>query len=476
MDSMREDRKIPLCVAAAATSGAMLWFGTGLQPIWWITWFATVPVLLAASRISARAASLVAFVAWSVGALNEWSYYSQYMEMPLLVAIGSVVGPALIFAFAVSLWRRFVMREAPLRAALAFASLWVSYEFMLQKFSPHSTFGSIAYSQADCLPILQVASLAGLAGITFLLFFCAGTGVALIAVERPAKHKVVVAGAATAAILFIFAWGIWRIGSNPPTSFIKVGLIATDQQQNLSPQLPAEQKRLFSEYASAANQLMDQGAQIVVIPEKTARVMQPSIGNVDDALGGVARSGVTVVAGVERWTALDKRNEARIYSAGTLTAIYEKHHMLPAFESYLMEGKELTLLDHPSGRWGVEICKDMDFPALSREYGSRGAGLMLVPAWDFEIDGWLHDRMAVVRGVESGFSVARAARQGLLSLSDDRGGVLAEKRSDSEPYTMLLAEIPVRQDATLYMRLGNWFAWLNVLLFVGLFVNSRLGS
>ena len=45
----------------------------------------------------------------------------------------------------------------------------------------------------------------------------------------------------------------------------------------------------------------------------------------------------------------------------------------------------------------MEICKDMDFPLLSRQYGNDGAGLMLVPAYDFVTDGWLHGRMAILK-------------------------------------------------------------------------------
>jgi apolipoprotein N-acyltransferase len=55
----------------------------------------------------------------------------------------------------------------------------------------------------------------------------------------------------------------------------------------------------------------------------------------------------------------------------------------------------------------------------------KGWAYVLVPAWDFTLDGWLHDRMAVMRGVESGFTVVRAAKQALLTVSHDRGRILA---------------------------------------------------
>ncbi|HEY5070381.1 MAG TPA: hypothetical protein VII37_11335, partial [Candidatus Acidoferrum sp.] len=86
----------------------------------------------------------------------------------------------------------------------------------------------------------------------------------------------------------------------------------------------------------------------------------------------------------------------------------------------------------------------------------------LVSAWDFVLDDWLHDRMAVLRGVEDGFPIARAAKQGLLTVSDDRGRILAQGRSTEKPFSYLIATVPVRHDSTLYARWGNWFAWLNI--------------
>jgi len=66
----------------------------------------------------------------------------------------------------------------------------------------------------------------------------------------------------------------------------------------------------------------------------------------------------------------------------------------------------------------------------------------------------------VMRGVESGFSVVRAAKQGYLTVSDDRGRILAEVRSDSADFATLTANVPVAHNATLYLLLGDWFAWL----------------
>ena len=100
---------------------------------------------------------------------------------------------------------------------------------------------------------------------------------------------------------------------------------------------------------------------------------------------------------------------------------------------------------------------------------------MLVPGWDFRVDRWWHGHIAVMRGVEDGFSVVRAARDGNLTVSDNRGRILAEIRSDSAPYASLVAEVPTAHDPTLYALLGDWFAWFALaLLAVSLLRLSRI--
>jgi apolipoprotein N-acyltransferase len=74
--------------------------------------------------------------------------------------------------------------------------------------------------------------------------------------------------------------------------------------------------------------------------------------------------------------------------------------------------------------------------------------------------------MALMRGVEDGFSMVRAAKNGYLTVSDDRGRVLAEVRSDAAPFATLVASVPAAHSATLYLLMGDWFAWLACVLLV----------
>lgn len=108
------------------------------------------------------------------------------------------------------------------------------------------------------------------------------------------------------------------------------------------------------------------------------------------------------------------------------------------------------------------------FTGLGRRYGEAGAGLLLVPGWDFVQDWIQHGHVAIMRGVGSGFSVVRSAKGGSLFVSDDRGRILAEVKSDAAPFATLLARVPQTHDRTLFLVLADWFAWvaLAILLFV----------
>jgi apolipoprotein N-acyltransferase len=448
-------------VAAAAACAAMYYFGTGLHPVWYLTWFAPLPILLLATRAEPRVVSCAAFLAFAVGALNMWGYYHQ-VEVPLALKLLITIGPALVFLWAVMRFRALALGGHLVRAVLVAPSLWVAFEYLAEFQSPHSTYGNLGYTQMDFPPALQIAAVTGIWGISFLLFLFPAAIAGFCTPGASWRQKRSVAVWATASFLIVLGASWHRLNTGPARPQVKVGLVDLDATASRMPRSSAGLE-LVKAYADQTLRLAQQGAEVIVISEKIARLNDYEIQQADSILGAAAKNNsVTIMAG---FLHLPNLNEARIYSPDDrLEAIYEKHHMLPAFESDLLPGTARVILERPSGKWGIEICKDMDFPRLSREYGHDGAGLMLVPAWDFVADGWLHGRMAVLRGVESGFSVARAAKEGILAVSDDRGRVLEEQVTGGTGFVSLVASVPVKSGPTIYARTGNWFAWTNLVL------------
>jgi apolipoprotein N-acyltransferase len=450
-------------VGAVVATSAMLFWGTGLHPIWWLTWFAPLPVLLVSPRLGGWLAFGATALSWFLGSLNMWRYMlTNFTPLPLLLVFSIV--PACLFGVAVLLFRGFILRGDQWKAVLAFPTFWVTLEYLNNTTSVHGTFSNLGYTQMDCLPVLQVASVLGIWGISFCLLLLPATIAATLGGYGSARERTRIAIVVAVILGAVVGFGSWRLISTPrPERSIKVALMTTGVDTPF-PRDDSTALTLLRNYSEKAASLAAQGAQVIVLPEKIALVSDQATSQVD-ALFATASAGTnaSLIVGLDRGTLTRRFNEARVYIPGsTSVASYYKHHLLPPFENVDQPGIALTVLDQPSGVWGIEICKDMDFPRLSREYSAKGVGLLLVPAWDFTLDGWLHGRMAVMRGVESGFTIARSAKQGLLTVSDDRGRILAQQDAATVHFASLLATAPVRHDDTLYARWGDWFAWLNI--------------
>jgi apolipoprotein N-acyltransferase len=456
-------------------SAAFAYLGTGLHPIWWALWLAPIPVLAISPRLRAGPAFLLGAIAWLIGEMNQWDYVMHWIELPLQISVLYFAVPAVVFGFGVLFVRSLLRSGSLFLASLALPVYWVTYEYLTAISSPHSTWGNLAYTQMDCLPVIQIAAITGIWGISFVVFLFAGTAAALLSGAGKPWQRRVLAIAVGFVVCALLVFGKWRSQSNPSQS-VAVTLIAKDVPMSVYLGSEEQALELLREYADEVRRVTPVGTQVVVLPEKIARVSESALPEVDALFSSAATvTHAAIVLGLVRKTPSGAFNSSRLYSVdGKLEASYDKHHLIPGVEPE-KPGDQRVILAEPSGRWGLQICKDMDFPKLSREYAADGANLLLVPAWDFNLDRWLHARMAVLRTVENGFALARSGRNGLLTLSDNRGRVLAETATAPGRFVSITGRVSVAGQQTFYTRTGDWFAWLCVAVFVSLLALQFLG-
>ena len=465
--------KLFLTTTVCLVSATFAYLGTGLHPIWWALWLAPIPVLAISPRLRAGSAFLLGGIAWLIGAMNQWNYVRHGIELPLRITAFYFGVPAVVFGLGVLFVRGMLRRGALFLASLALPVYWVTYEYLTAISSPHSTWGNLAYTQMDCLPLIQIASITGLWGISFIVFLFAGAVGALLSGGGKPWQRRTLAITVAVVVCAVLGFGQWRLQSTPPTPSVAVTLIAKDVPMSVYLGSEEQALRLLGEYATEIHRITAAGTQTIVLPEKIGRISENALSEVDAVFSSVAaETGARIVLGVVRRTPSGDFNSSRLYSAdGKLEANYDKHHLLPGVEPE-KPGDKRIVLDEPSGRWGLQICKDMDFPKLSREYAADGANLLLVPAWDFYIDRWLHARMAVLRAVENGFALARSARNGLLTLGDNRGRIIAETATVPDQFVSIAGKVSVARAQAFYTRTGDWFAWLCIAAFVSLLAVS----
>ena len=444
-------------LAATSLTALAWWFGSGLHPLWWLTWLAPLPILWLAPRTRARWAALAAFIAYALGGLNQWAYLHEYIGLPMATILSAIGIPSLVLALSVLLFRRLLLRGRALAAVLAMPTTCVAVEYLNSLVSPHGTFGSIGYTQMDALPVIQIAAVAGIWGIGFLVLLFPAALAVLARPQTPRRGRISTALLAVLLIGAAVAYGGWRLQA-PAAATVRIGLVSLEKP--IRPALhDADGHALQARYVAAIDRLADAGAKVALIPETSFATSDASI----PAFAQLAQQrGLTLDVGIDyKGDADAERNMVMVFEPGaTSPTTYNKHHLIPGFEHQYTPDDNYTLLD-ATPRIGLAICKDMDFHDIGRAYAARDAQLLLVPAWDFSVDGWLHSRMAILRGVESGFAIARTARSGRLTLSDDRGRVVAEASSEQHD-AELVGDLPLRETHTLYARWGDWFAWLDL--------------
>ena len=432
-------------------ASALLFFASyGLGEWWPLAWIAPVPVWIACWGPQ-RNRGWLAGVAYLLGSLNLATYFGILMPVPIVVAV--LVLTALAFWGVTALADRCIRAMGHVVGAFAFPVFWGAFEWIQSQISPHGTAGSLSYSQVDFIPALQVASLTGAVGLTFLLLLIP-SAIACFWISR----RLVVLAVPGVLIASVLTYGFARQREPQGEAPLSVSLVASDQSVRYNRTVvEAEAMPVLAAYAKRVDAVAARGAKYALLPEKIVGIAPAYRDRAYRVLSEAAsRNHVTVIAGVTLSGAEPMRNAAIVFGPrGEIQGTYEKWHMVPGFEDAFQPGSRTLVIDD----YGVAIGKDFDFPSLTARYAGT-VRVMFAPAWDFVLDAKLHGRMAVMRGVEHGFTLVRAANQGRLTISDPFGRILAETSTIGLPEASLVGAAPRYRIQTTYARWGDWFAVL----------------
>jgi apolipoprotein N-acyltransferase len=460
-------------IYAAVLIGILLRFVVNLTPVAWLVWFAPMPLLVLAYRSTARQTSLLTAVAALIGLSANFHYY--HLVMPLRAVFLVLCLQTLAWVFIIGATRRAVVRYQAWWTVFAYPVLWVAMDTLEAHLLPDTNWGSLAYSQADVLSVLQFSSLFGVGGILFLL--CLLPSALALAVAYGSKIPKLWRAYVVTGVLLVLALGYGELRLSrtyATTAPVTFGMASIDDA--IGPEAtPAYIARIWQSYDQHIADLAAQGAEVIVLPEKIGIIAPATASRWQQHLSALAaQHHLWIAAGVGIEDAGRKTNIEWLFAPdGHLDDTYLKHHMAPP-ERDNIPGTSYDVRAIGGRAYGLAICKDMHFATLGRAYGERKVSAMLVPAWDFDLDRQMASRITLTRGVENGYTVVRASREGMLSISDPFGRLFAERESRPLPGSMLLvrAVIPPPRP-TLYMRIGDLLGWLCVAAAAMLLVSGR---
>lgn len=439
--------KLYMRIGLALLSGALFAQTASLAPFWPLAWFASAPLVIAVIGARERTALLCGAIAGALTTAIVFPYFVRLAgpQVTLVITALNALTWAL-YALAVTA----AARRLPAWAAVfVLPLLMAGVETALAFSSPHGSAGSLAYSQMNFTPVLQVAGLGGAPAVTFIVgLFSSALGF-LIATRA---WRAVVAPLAIVAAALVF--GLAESPPAPAPELRVATLGANHFDLDASDWRPA-----WNAYAAAAERAAEQGARIIVLPEKIVAIPEADAAEAQARFQSIARQrNVAIVVGLVTSGGHARFNSAWLFTPEGFQS-YDKRHMVPGFEDQFTVGTSDLVTQIDGLTVGVAICKDMDFPALGRGYGGQNVDLMLIPAWDFDVDAWAHSRVGMLRGVENGFAILRSARNGVMTYSDARGHVPAETTVGDDVTTMLETIPAPRHQDRLYTRIGDVFGW-----------------
>jgi apolipoprotein N-acyltransferase len=454
-------RREPTIAAAAALCSAVLFgFGNGFHPVPGLVFLAPLPVLLAAPRVRGPLAFGAGFAGYLIGSAGTWAYYFHSIDIPLPAALSIIVGCSALLGLGTLLLRALTARGRVLLAAAAPGAVWCAVLYLVSFASPVGLQYQLAISASDLPVVTQTAALAGGFGVEFLVLFVQS---AIAAVTAPGVRRWPAAAAAAVVVVAALGFGAVRLATNDPGRERRVATVADNVPHWALDVAGPNGRALIESYVDRIGTLSD--VDMVVLPEGNFDADEKSLPDLVEPLADAARrGGADIVAGVILHTGGKRYNVSLAIPAnGGKPVAYRKWHVEAG--SPLTAGHDVAFAGPGTG---LLNCLDVNFADPSRDYARAGARLVAIPAADGDLNGWQHSRQGLLRGVEYGFAVAWSAQLGTSLLADGLGRPLAQAATTDGPgLTVAVASVPDGPGATPYSRLGDWFAWLCILVTLG---------
>ena len=474
-----------------AIGAVLLLFSNGKWVIPLAAWLSPVFLLrFVRSRESLRGTLLALFAF----ALTGFFVWHGLVPIPGNQYLIFIIVMSLLMFLPYLMDRAITLRHTHFLSTLVFPLGWTTIEYVNSLLNPFGSWGSAAYTQFGNGALVQIVSVTGLWGVTFLIAWF-GSVVNWAWEKEFAWVKIRHGAEAYAAILaLVLLFGGARLIFSPPAAET-VRVAAISHADRLSFLVNAEiVKRLLrgetvqhsamtalrSELATLNNDLLRRserearaGARIVFWSEGSAFVMKPDEDELVERGRALARS-----QGIYLGMAMGVLNHGHnppvenkvvlIDPSGAIAWDYIKSRPVPGREAKntLPGDGRLKYVDTPYGRLSAAICFDMDFPRLIRQAGKAGVDLLFAPSADWPEVAASHMRMATFRAIENGFSLVRPAYNGIAVAADYQGTVLAQVDFLAPEERVMIAQVPTRGVPTVYAHIGDLFAWVCVALCV----------
>src|SRR5215831_1886681 len=393
-------------------------------------------------------------------------------------------------------------------ACIAAPFVWVTFEFV-RAHLPEISFpwNLLGYPASANLGLLQIATLTGIYGLSFLAAAFNALLAWVVASKRMAlKQRVGIAGMVTTILLVAALVGPRLVPRARAQHFARVVQLNFPEVPEYPSDWFAKNGPQLDEVSKMSLAPSAEKPDLLVWPEAPAPFSFEDSQFARLASSLAVQFGHPFVAGSIEWKApvdpsdrvppghLAPYNSALLIDPqGQRVFVYDKIHLVPfgEYEPFPLIHRVVAHLSDEVGgfhkgnkyavgqlpgahTFGVFICYEAIYPGEVRRFAANGAQLLL----NISNDGWFgrsaaaeqHLHMARVRAVENRRWIVRATNNGYTVSVDPYGRVFELLPPDVRAAVDLPYDF--RADETIYTRFGDWFAWMCVIVSAILLVTS----
>lgn len=458
-----------------------------------LAWIALVPLFLSLRGKGNKESFWLSFltgVVFFAGLLYWIAAVAVFAKLVLPALLVIVLFLSLYFGLFGFLSRR-IKAGSPFHY-LYLPSLWISLELIRSHFFLGGfPWGLLGYSQHLNLPLIQISSFTGIYGVSFLIVLVNVT-VANCFLGSNRRWRVIgcwllITGLLVGGSLF---YGREVLRKEIEGESLRVAIV----QGNIAQAEKwdwGRRKEFLGIHAQLTRKASLEEPALIIWPETSAVPgLLPDDRYLFDTLVNLSQeSGAYLLVGGVHRRQGKNFNSAFLFSPRGIEGIFDKIHLVP-FGEFLpgerffppswrgtlrlgegfKHGEELTLFDLPQGQFIVPICYEIIFPHLVRSLLGREADFIVNitnDAWFGKTAGpYQHAAIATFRAVEARRSLVRVANTG-ISLFIDPFGRREIFKVDNQPLFVrgtLTREIVLTQETTPYIRYGDIFAYLCLVL------------
>lgn len=513
-------------IFASIFSGVLLVLTFPSHNFGWLAWVALVPLLVSISGMRPRSGFFMSYLCGFVffpGIFNwilQIPKYTYLHHVILAFYLGAYFGLwGLVFAFVSKHWGIIpALFTAPLS--------WVSLEVIRSNFSFLALpWALLAHSQYQYPPIIQIASLSGIYGVSALIVLV-NSAIAAITLflirifkDNPSpsypmvfrKGAILIVVTAALSVTLALSYGFKAIARPIMDDSIKVSVV----QGNIEQVKKWDRKYaefIMKTYGELTRMASKDRPALIVWPETATPLAIIQDHRLYDQVKRISQSaGTYLLLGSAQHQKFKQGDSKRIDYMNSAFLIspdnkpknqrYDKIRLLPFGEYLPMQetipwsfagipqlrnftpGKELTVFEVPTFQFGVTICWENIFPNLVRKFVKKGAQFIVNitnEAWFGKTSApYQFVAMSVFRAVENRVSVVRCANTGVSCFINPNGKITGKVKYENQDIFVtgyLTKEIPLSKEKTIYTVYGDVFAYITIIITIMMFFLTVIKS